>query len=156
IAPFVLSTEPGGKGIPFSGHYRAMGIYTLTDPDPPPAFLQASLRGPVGFSGGIGMTTTRNQPGAPYYAIDRDALTVDATKYSVEFAKFFVQGRRANAKVLFGAFRVGFGDRLTLDHTVRYAPPGIYADDIFYIPRYLVGSCPLSPGDLDDTPCDPT
>jgi hypothetical protein len=154
IAPFVLSTEPGGGSVPLSGHYRAMGLYTLTDTQAPPAFLQAQLRGPVGMSGGIGITTTRNRVGSPAYDPDRDTLTVDPNVYTVNVPKFFLQWRSAHTKILFGTFRIGFGERLTLDDTTRYTPHGIYSDDIFFPPGALTGSCHLSTGELPSVPCD--
>jgi hypothetical protein len=156
IAPFVLSTELGGTASRVRGRYRAIGLFTLTDPVPPPAILQSSLLGPLGFSGGIGATTTRNRPGSPLYDASRDALSVSPPRYAFDLPKFFVQWRRAYVHVIAGTFRVGFGERLTLDDSVRYSPAGMYADDIFYVPGNLVGSCHVSPGELAYTPCDPT
>jgi hypothetical protein len=155
IAPFILRAERGRAGSPVSGHYRAMGLYTLTDAVPPPVFAQALLRGPSGFSGGIGVTTARNRPGSPFYDATRDAPSVTPPQYALDVPKFFLQWRGANVHVLAGTFRVGFGERLTLDTTARYRPSGVYADDIYYVPRSLVGACHVSAGELGDTPCDP-
>jgi hypothetical protein len=154
IAPFILHTGPSSTPLPVSGHYRAMALYTLTDPVAPPDLLQAWLRGPWGLAGGIGLTTTRNRPSAPRYDASRDALSVAPLQVAFALPKFFVQWRGANVHIVAGTFRVGFAEHLTLDDTVRLGPSGVYADDIFYVSPSLVGACHLSTGELGSTPCD--
>jgi hypothetical protein len=154
ISRFIVYRGADGSPLSLSGRYRAMAAYTLTDPVPPPAFLQTSLSGPWGFSGGLGLTTTRNRPNPPQYDASRDGLSVAPLQYAFELPKFFVQWRSANVHVIAGTFRLGFAERLTLDDTVRYSPGGTYADDLFSVPRSLAGACHLSTGELAATPCD--
>ncbi len=163
IAPFVVVVDPAGArvGFPLRGTYRAMAAYTASDADAPPAFLQAKVHGPFGFSAGFGVVTSRRSPGSPFldpFRLGADGLpgtlTVSAPRYTPSIPKLYLEWRGGKVRIIAGTFRLGFGERLTLDDTTRYTPSGIYADEVFYVPHALVGSCRLSSGELPEAPCD--
>lgn len=163
IAPFIIISPPEVK-IPFGGYYRLLGNYTVGDPLAPPWFLKARVKGPFSLTGGIGVTFNRRRPGAPTYDDTRrtrdsnshlGALTVTAPRYSLELPKFWVQWKSTKFRVLAGTYRIGFGQRLTLDNTTRYTPKGITPDDVFYVNRELTTLCRYTRGELPmgEEPC---
>lgn len=157
IAPFIILSAPEVK-IPIGGYYRLLGAYTVGDPLAPPFFLQGKARGPFSLSGGIGMTFTRRRVGAPSFDPDRTTrdrgggvlgtLAVRPSGYGFEVPKFWLQWKSTKYRVVAGTFRIGFGQRLTLDNTTRYTPGGITPDNVFYVNRDLSGSCRVSLGEL--------
>ncbi len=159
IAPFIIITE-AKPVIPIGGYYRLLGAYTIGDPLAPPAFLQARLRGPFSLSGGLGATFTRRRVGSPFFDATREprdgsfadgTLAVRPSGYSVEVPKFWLQWRSTKLRVIAGTFRIGFGQRLTLDNTTRYTPKGLSPDNVFYVNRDLSGLCRLSQGEITTT-----
>jgi hypothetical protein len=157
MAPFIIVADATGK-IPVGGYYHLLGNYTVGDPMAPPFYLQGTVRGPFSLTGGIGLTTTRRQVGSPFFdplrttrdngAGDFGTLSVTPAKYNLEVPKFYLQWRGTKFRVIAGTFRVGFGERLTLDNTTRTNPNGITPDDAFFIYRDLVSSCTVSAGEL--------
>jgi len=159
IAPFIIVTEEKPV-IPIGGYYRLLGWYTIGDPIAPPVQLRARLRGPFSLSAGVGMTFTRRRVGSPFFDPTRDArdgsfaqgtLAVRPSGYSLEVPKFWLQWRSTKLRVIAGTFRIGFGQRLTLDNTTRYTPKGLSTDDVFYVSRDLTGFCRLSQGEITTT-----
>ncbi|MFP2931645.1 hypothetical protein ACLESO_41960, partial [Pyxidicoccus sp. 3LG] len=69
------------------------------------------------------------------------ALVVDAPGAAVLLPKFHVQWSGARASVLLGTYRLGFGQRLTLDTTALPAPDGFLPDDGVRPPGALEREC---------------
>ncbi|MBL8953387.1 MAG: helix-hairpin-helix domain-containing protein [Myxococcaceae bacterium] len=152
IAPFIVLSE-AKPVIPIGGYYRLLGAYTIGDPLAPPAFFQAKLRGPFSLTGGLGMTFTRRRISSPYFDPTEDprqnadvtgTLAARPAGYALEVPKFWLQWKSTKLRVVAGTFRIGFGQRLTLDNTTRYTPKGITPDNVFYVNRDLSGLCRYS------------
>ncbi|MBK7863697.1 MAG: helix-hairpin-helix domain-containing protein [Archangiaceae bacterium] len=164
IAAFLLiGAEP--TKIPLGGYYRLLGMYTAGDPIAPPAAAQLKLKGPFALSGGLLAAFTRRRVTSPFFDETRQThcsgssspcnptgalgtIGVYPEGYQVNVPKFYVQWKSSRLRVLAGTFRIGFGQRLTLDNTTRYNPKGITPDEVVYIPRDLTGICRLSAGEF--------
>jgi len=152
IAPFLLVEDRGSPSL-VNGNLRAGTRTALGDTLAPTAFLQARVKGPHGFSGGLALITTRQRLGAVRYDELRQALRAQLPAYSLQVPKWYGQWKSHTAQVVVGSFQLGFGNRLTLDNTSRYEPNGIYADYTISSVADLSTACRESAGDLDDTPC---
>jgi hypothetical protein len=152
IAPFLLIV-PDGAHVPISGKVRVQSRYTAGDALAPPAVLRTTLRGPYDLSFGLGMLTARTIPGPVTYDKGRNALTAELPAYSIQVPKFFLQWKSQNRSAILGTFRIGFGQRLTLDNTTRYTPDGFYADATLTQYTDLTSLCRQSAGELPDSPC---
>ncbi|MFL5318276.1 MAG: helix-hairpin-helix domain-containing protein, partial [Myxococcaceae bacterium] len=153
IAPFLVIREAGGV-VPVTGRVRAVTSYTAGDPYAPPSFLQLRLRAPLGFTAGLLATTTRQRLGEVRWDDARQSLSATAPTYGFELPKFFVQWRGAQSTVIGGTYRVGFGERLTLDNTSRQTPDGIYLDDsVLRLQRIQSSFCRITGGTGDDPDC---
>lgn len=151
IAPFVL-VSGANEQFPIGGKYSLWGMYTATDKLAPPMRLRAQVRGPVGLSGAIGLVGTRRELSQPFYDPIAGSLEVTDSSYQVFMPKFWARWRSGKFEVVAGTFRLGFGQRLTLDNTLRQTPEGIYPDNNFYWNRYLVSGCTRS-GVSVSSPC---
>ncbi len=152
LAPF-LTLGGGRPGKPVSGRVRTLVGYTGGEAGAPPGFLQARLQGPYGFQVGALIVTTRHRLGEVAYDVGRDALSVQGPAYRVQAPKLFAVWSSDHTQVVVGSFRLGFGERLTLDNTHRQAPDGVYPDDVVLLPQSLQTQCRLSSGELADAPC---
>lgn len=153
IAAFLVIEAPQGA-LPMGGRLRALSAYSLADPNAPPAFLQAKLKAPFDLTGSVLLLTERDRLGPVQYDPVRGALSATAPAYSLRVPKFFVQWKRPQRQAVAGTFRIGFGQRLTLDNTTRQAPNGIYGDDVVFLGSDLSSKdCTLAAGELSASPC---
>ncbi|HEY3450456.1 MAG TPA: hypothetical protein VGK67_29140 [Myxococcales bacterium] len=154
IAAFLVLRD--GDQVPVNGAVRLMGAYSAEDTQAPPLFLQARGRFPLNFSAGVAMATTRLQMRNLRYSLDSNGLIADAPAYQFEVPKYFVQWKSALFQVAAGTFRIGFGQRLTLDNTTRANPDGFYPDEVVYLDSGdLQRECKYSGGNVDGSACGP-
>ncbi|MGQ0506244.1 MAG: ComEA family DNA-binding protein [Myxococcaceae bacterium] len=153
IAAFIVVYPPGQRA-PLNGSVRLVSRYTLRDPVAPPAYLQARLRGPYDLTGGVMLLTTRYVLGPVGYDAARDALSVHPERYGLQLPRFFLRWRSGHADVFAGTYRIGFGERTTLDTTNRYTPEGFYYDDSVRALRDLTSVCRRSSDGVLDGVCE--
>jgi len=147
IAPFLLVIEDPRKSVPVSGRIRVMSAYMIEDPVAPPALLQARLKAPHGFSAGVLAMSTRQRPGHLEYDPVADQLHAAQPGYGVQVPKFWVRYKNEPYDLLLGTYRIGFGQRLTLDNTTRLTPDGFYQDDAIFLDADPDRTC--APGSYD-------
>lgn len=159
VAAFLVLGDE--KVLPVGGHLRAMTAYALPDDTTagapqayPPAFLRARGKFPLNLSAGVALDTTRQRMSNLRYSLEQGGLIADLPSYQFHVPKFYAQWKSAMFQVLVGTFRIGFGQRLTLDNTTRNQPDGFYADDVIDTPNEdLARACRLSGGSIDGTSC---
>lgn len=147
IAPFIR-IDAARPTLPVSGRLRLQSQVASADNVPPPALLQARLKGPFDLSGGFMVVTTRRWMASPTYDAFTDSLVTKGFSYQPQLPRVFLQWRSGKRSVVLGTFTVGFGERLTLDNTRRHTPHGIYLSDDFRRQPNLISTCKLS-GALD-------
>jgi hypothetical protein len=121
---------PGGP----VGRVRLSTALAAADALVPPMLLQAHVEGPVGLRGGAVATLTRRFLGAVHADARGRALVARAPEVSLHVPKFYVQWTGEQASVLVGTYRLGFGQRLTLDTTGWPSPQGFMGDEGFLVP----------------------
>jgi len=142
LRPFLIQEE-GGVG-EVSGRLRLLTAYAAADALVPPVLLQAQVRGPLGLRGGGVATLTRRRLGAVRYDSRRHVLVAELPGVAPRLPKLHVAWVGERASVLVGTYRVGFGQRLTLDTTGRPAPDGFVPDEGFLAPGAPERRCVLS------------
>ncbi len=153
VRPFLAGEAPGTRAV--SGRLRLLTAYGAADGLVPPVLLQAQAEGPLGFRGGAVAALTRRRLEAVRYEPRRRALMAGLPGVTPQVPKFHVRWEGEHASVLVGTYRLGFGQRLTLDTTGRPAPDGFLPDEAFVLPggperRCMLtgtGACPV-----EDTP----
>jgi len=147
LAPFLLVIEDPRVSLPVSGRLRLMTAYMIEDPVAPPVLLQGRIKAPMGFSAGLLSMTTRQRPGSIQYDPTVGQLHATLPGYSVQLPKIWVRFKNGPYDLLLGSFRIGFGQRLTLDNTTRLTPDGFYQDDAIYLDGDPDRVC--APGTID-------
>lgn len=161
IAPFLLVgartfapiPEKGKKlgRIPrVSGSARLAGAYVAGDTLVPPMFLQSRLRVGSNIRAGGAMVLSRRRLGEVAYDPSYGVLSADRPSESVQVPKFFAQWDSPKVSVIAGTFRLGFGQRLTLDNSGRYTPDGFYPDDVVAYSSGLQEMCRESKDDFGE------
>lgn len=150
ILPFislsdVTSAGSNSKKVPISGNVKYGTAFSTDDTKAPPMFLRARVKGPYNLSAGLLLMTARNMLDEVYES-DGD-LWADRPSYSFHVPKYYVQWKNSNFKVIAGTYRIGFGERLTLDNTTKSTPNGFYADDAYNTPQDLTAACKESKGE---------
>ncbi|PTL80068.1 hypothetical protein DAT35_31085 [Vitiosangium sp. GDMCC 1.1324] len=142
LRPF-LAGEERGKGV-VSGRVRLSTAYGAADALVPPVLLQARIDGPLGFQGGGVVSLTRRRLGPVRYDSRRRALVAGLPSAALQLPKLHVGWEGEHVSVLVGTYRLGFGQRLTLDTTGRPAPEGFMPDDGFRAPSGSERRCMLT------------
>ncbi|MCE9669062.1 hypothetical protein LY474_14715 [Myxococcus stipitatus] len=137
LAPFLASRGPGGR----VGEARLVTDFALTDPLAPPVSLRARVWGPRGLRVGVVVSWARRRLGGVRGDARRGALTVDAPGARLLLPRFHGHWVGTRAEVLVGTYRLGFGQRLTLDTTALPAPEGFIPDDALRPPGALEQVC---------------
>ncbi|MCP3136300.1 hypothetical protein [Pyxidicoccus xibeiensis] len=137
LAAFLVRREEGR----LSGDARLMMAFAASDGLLPPMALQVRAGGLGGLQAGVLVSLARRRPGAPRRDARRRALVVEAPGPSVLLPKFHVRWSGARASALLGTYRLGFGQRLTLDTTALPAPDGFLPDDGVRPPGALEREC---------------
>nr|WP_246357635.1 hypothetical protein [Pyxidicoccus fallax] len=137
LAPFLASREPGR----LYGDARWMMAFSASDALPPPMALQVRAGGLAGMRAGVLVSFARRRVGA----LERDArsrsLVVEAPGAALLLPKFYAQWTGERASVLAGTYRLGFGQRLTLDTTALPSPEGFLPDEGVRPPGGLEREC---------------
>ncbi|MBR2978944.1 MAG: helix-hairpin-helix domain-containing protein [Myxococcaceae bacterium] len=154
ILPFIsLSEVSSGKG---GGARRAKYISgnvkygiagSSSDTKAPPMFLRTRLKGPFNLKAGLLLMTARNMIDGIYES--EGQLYADRPGYSFHVPKYYVEWKQSHFSLIAGTYRIGFGERLTLDNTTKSTPNGFYADDAYNTPQELASACRESKGDSD-------
>ncbi|MFL5354664.1 hypothetical protein [Archangium sp.] len=142
LRPFLAGEERGEAGV--SGRVRLLSAYGAADALVPPVLLQARVDGPGGLQGGGGGVLTRRHLGPVRYDSRRRALVAELPRAVPQVPKLYVEWEGEHASVLVGTYRLGFGQRLTLDTTGRPAPEGFVPDDGFRVPSGTERRCMLT------------
>ncbi|MBM7119461.1 hypothetical protein [Archangium primigenium] len=142
VRPFLVDEAPRASGT--SGRLRVGSAYALADAEVPPLLLQARGQGPWGLSAGLTLALTRRRLAGVRSVPGRRALMATPPGVGLRPPRFHVRWDSPGASVLVGAFRVGFGQRLTLDTTGRPAPDGFLADENVSWPGAPERRCLLS------------
>ncbi len=153
ISAFILVSQARDKhGL--KGWARVMTRFSQRDKDLPPFALRGRFTMAKHLQFGFAAAFTRLEVGAPKYDPNRDALVAGKAGYRVQLPKIFVKYEDAEATVIAGSFRAGFGQRLVFDNSNRYTPNGLYFDDDLFFSTDLVSACRESAGELATSPCD--
>ncbi|MGE6757073.1 hypothetical protein ACQKGO_03585 [Corallococcus interemptor] len=154
LAPFLTSAPER-----VTGDARLLTAFAASDPVLPPLALQVRVAGPEGWRVGLLTSLTRRRLGAVHRDVNRRALVAEAPGVSVAVPKFHGQWSGERASVLVGSYRLGFGQRLTLDTTGLPTPDGFLPDDAVRAPGGVERWCFLGEGacspeerDADVTP----
>ncbi|HYO57256.1 hypothetical protein [Archangium sp.] len=142
LRPFLTGEERGERDV--SGHLRLLSAYGVADALVPPVLLQARVDGPLGFRGGGVASLTRRRLGSVRYDPRRRALVAELPSLVPQLPKLHVRWEGEHASVLVGTYRLGFGQRLTLDTTGRPAPDGFVPDEGFHMPGDPERRCMLA------------
>ncbi len=142
LRPFLVEEERGAWDV--SGRLRLLAAYAAADALVPPVLLQARADGPLGLRGGGVLSLTRRRLGPVRQDARRRVLVAGLPSVTPGAPKFHVRWEGEHASVLVGTYRLGFGQRLTLDTTGRPAPEGFIADEGFLMPGAPEKRCVLS------------
>ncbi|WP_241758781.1 hypothetical protein [Pyxidicoccus parkwayensis] len=146
LASFLVKREPGR----LTGDARLLMAFAASDSLLPPAALQVRASGVAGVRTGVLVSLARRRLGMLRRDAARRALVVDAPGAAVLLPKFYAQWSGERASVLAGTYRLGFGQRLTLDTTSLPSPEGFLPDDGVRPPGALERECLVS-----GTGCEP-
>ncbi|RKI03789.1 hypothetical protein D7Y04_02145 [Corallococcus sp. AB038B] len=142
LAPFLTTSAPERV----TGDARLLTAFAASDPVLPPLALQVRVAGPEGWRVGLLTSLTRRRLGAVHRDANRRALVAEAPGVSVVVPKFHGQWTGERASVLVGSYRLGFGQRLTLDTTGLPTPDGFLPDDAVRVPGDVERWCFLGEG----------
>ncbi len=142
VRPFLSGAVRGTRD--FAGRLRLLTAYGAADALVPPVLLQAQAEGPLGLRGGAVLSLTRRRLDRVGYAPRRRALVAGLPGVAPRLPKFHVRWEGEHASVLVGTYRLGFGQRLTLDTTGRPAPDGFVPDEEFHVPGAPERRCMLT------------
>ena len=153
LAAFLVESD-GTRRIDLRGRLRLRSLYVVGDKEVPPLFFSAraaTLKKKLDFA--VVTVLTRNELGDVRWDPNRDALSAQPPSVHVRVPKFYAQYKTERWHLIAGTFRIGFGQRLTLDNTNRYNPNGIRPDDQVYNSRDLTAACHESSGEPFGTVC---
>ncbi|MFE8605008.1 hypothetical protein [Archangium violaceum] len=142
VRPFLAGEARAAR--PVSGRLRLLTAYGAADALVPPVLLHAQAEGPLGLRGGAVISLTRRRLEAVRYEPRRRALVAGLPGVVPRLPKLHVRWEGEHASVLVGTYRLGFGQRLTLDTTGRPAPDGFVPDDGFQPPGGPERRCMLT------------
>lgn len=142
LRPFLR--EPERSSAPVSGRLRLRGASGVGESLLPAMLLQAEVEGPWGLRAGGGAVLTRRRLGTVFYDSRRHALVAELPSLTPQLPKLDVRWEGSHASLLAGTYRLGFGQRLTLDTTGRPAPEGFLPDESFLTPEGSERRCMLT------------
>lgn len=137
LAPFLARREDGR----LHGDARWLMAFATSDSLPPPMALQVRAAGLAGLRAGVLTSFARRRLGTLRRDARSGALAVDAPGRALLVPKLYAQWTGERASVLAGTYRLGFGQRLTLDTTALPAPEGFSPDDGVRPPGGLEREC---------------
>jgi len=137
LAAFLVRREPGR----LAGDARLVMAFAASDPLRPPVALQVRAEGLIGLRAGVLLSLARRWLGTLRRDAQRGAFVVEAPGAAVLLPKFYAHWMGERASVLAGTYRLGFGQRLTLDTTALPSPEGFLPDDGVRPPGALEREC---------------
>lgn len=154
LRPFVV-VRYVGLPIEIHGRARYSTAWVATDKKVPPMVIRARLSAFGGFGyaeAGISGLVSRNRLSNVQYDETRQVLVANPPATRFYLPKYFVQWEKGKIHLILGTFRVGFGERLTLDNTGLERPSGSRPDDLVVFGYEPSVSCRESAWDLE-SPC---
>ncbi|WP_193346344.1 hypothetical protein [Corallococcus soli] len=142
LAPFLMQAAPERV----SGDARLLTAFAASDPVLPPWALQVRVAGPEGWRVGVLTSLTRRRLGGVHRDARLRTLVAEAPGVSVVVPKFHGQWTGMRGSLLVGTYRLGFGQRLTLDTTGLPTPDGFLPDDVVRAPGDVERWCFLGEG----------
>ena len=151
LGPLLSVPAPEGS---LSGRVHLATAASTGDAVPPPALLEATLRGPFGLSAGLELALTRFRPGPAAWDPGLQALLTPGFGAGLELSRAFLAWRRGRLQLVAGTFEVGFAERLVLDTTRTERPDGFTLASTFRRPLATTLGCHLAgPGRTRDPAC---
>ncbi|ATB45006.1 hypothetical protein [Corallococcus macrosporus] len=137
LAPFLDARAPGR----LSGDARLMMAFAASDGLLPPLALQVRAGGLAGLRVGLLTALARRTLGPLRRDARQRGFVVDGPGAAVQLPKLYMQWTGERASLLAGTYRLGFGQRLTLDTTSLPSPDGFLPDDGVRPPAGLERAC---------------
>jgi hypothetical protein len=153
VAPFVLVGELSPAPYAVDGFVRVPLLLVPPLDDAPPAALEARVKTFKYFTAGLVLVLTHDQLGEVTYDPQRQALRAEGYGPRVKLPKIYLAYERDGVAAILGNFRIGFGQRLTFDNSLRAVPNGFVADDDLLRATGLTKACKESAGELGESPC---
>lgn len=155
MAPFLIVAEPFRLPYDTSGRLRYRASWGVGELQVPGMWLSAEASSFKHLRGGIVGVYTRNRIGEVVYDPNdwRQALTAYPAGPQLHVPKYFLEWRTDTWHVVGGSYRIGFGQRLTLDNTGWYSPNGIRTDLTVRYNQDFARACKESTGELGEGPC---
>ncbi|MCP3065537.1 hypothetical protein LXT21_42910 [Myxococcus sp. K38C18041901] len=146
LAPFLVEEDSGRV----TGDARLLTAFALSDSRGPPVALQVRAGGVGGLRVGVLAVWARRRVGTPRREARSRALVVEAPGSAVLLPKFHARWTGTRASVLVGTYRLGFGQRLTLDTTALPSPEGFLPEDGVSPPGAPERECLLTSSACDE------
>lgn len=154
IAPFLVLTDRKRAWWGLRGSAKVLTRSTWGEKRLPATYARMRATALQHVSVGLAAVLTRLRAGAPVWDPSRNALLADAAGPQVHLPKAYWRYKDDNLDVIAGSYRVGFGQRLVFDNTLRYTPNGLVADDQLFFDTDLASTCRQSRGELAVSPCE--
>lgn len=152
LRPFVVVRPPSPPLWDTHGRLRTATAWVAGDEAVPPILVQARMTTLRDVEAGIAGLVSRNRVSHVQFDETRQALFADPPATKFYLPKYFVQWDTDRFRVIAGTFRIGFGQRLTLDNTGLARPNGARPDDLIALGYDLTTACRESAWDLP-SPC---
>ncbi len=152
LRPFVVVRPPSPPLWDTHGHFRTATAFVAGDEAMPPLLLRARLTTLRDLEAGLAGVVLRNRVSNVQFDETRQALVADPPAAKFYLPKYFAQWDSDRIRVVAGTFRIGFGQRLTLDNTGLAQPHGARPDDLIAVTYDPAISCRESAWDLP-SPC---
>ncbi len=152
LRPFVVVRPPSPPLWDTHGRLRTATAWVAGDEAVPPMLFHARVTTLRDVEAGIAGVVSRNRVSNVQYDETRQALFADPPATKFYLPKYFVQWDTDRVRVIAGTFRIGFGQRLTLDNTGMARPDGARPDDLVALDYDLTTACRESAWDLP-SPC---
>ncbi len=149
----IAGRDADGKQRGVSGRIGYKTTTVIGDQDAPSMALVGTLQAHGAWEFGGAAVLTRTRLGEVTHDATREALTAEPATPAPHVPKFYAQWKTPVYHVVAGTFRIGFGQRLTLDNSSQYTPNGIQVDNAINYSQDLTGACKESQGELDASPC---
>jgi len=152
LRPFVILRAPTQPLWDTHGRIRSATAYVAGDDSVPPMWFGARLTTLRDVQAGVTAVVSRNRVSNVQFDETRQSLVADPAAARLYVPKYFVQWDTPRFQVLAGTFRIGFGERLTLDNTGLERPHGARPDDTVVLQYDPATACRESSYDLP-SPC---
>lgn len=152
LRPFVVIRPSPLSLLETKGRLRAAVTYLAGDEGAPPTMFSARLTTLQYLDIGVASVLKQNQLQNVQFDETRQALFADPPSTRFRVPKYFAKWEDKTFQMVLGTFRIGFGQRLTLDNTGLEKPNGALPDDTILTTYDLSLACRESSLDLK-SPC---